>query len=87
MKSINKTKKQLIDELEALQKRVSELEAFEIGLKAVRQEFGKRVGEYFPQMQHMEDAIYVIFDRKYEFVNDKFAAMFGYLPEDLQPGI
>lgn len=83
MKSINKTKKQLIDELEALQKRVLELEDFEIGLKAVRQEFGKRVGEYFPQMQHMEEAIYVIFDRKYEFVNDKFAAMFGYLPEEI----
>jgi diguanylate cyclase (GGDEF)-like protein/PAS domain S-box-containing protein len=83
MKAINKTKKQLIDELEALQKRVLELEAFEIGLKEVRQEFGKRVGEYFPQMQHMEDAIYVIFDRKYEFVNDKFAVMFGYLPEEI----
>ncbi len=83
MKAINKTKKQLIDELEALQKRFLELEAFEIGLKEVRQEFGKRVGEYFPQMQHMEDAIYVIFDRKYEFVNDKFAVMFGYLPEEI----
>jgi len=83
MKSINKTKKQLIDELEALQERVLELEAFEIGLKAGRQEFGKRIGEYFPQMQHMEDAIYVVFDRKFEFVNDKFAVMFGYLPEEI----
>ena len=82
MKSINKTKKQLIDELEVMQERVLELEAL-TGLKAARQEFGKRIGEYFPQMQHMDEAIYVIFDRKYEFVNEKFAVMFGYSPEEV----
>jgi len=82
MKSINKTKKQLIDELEVMQERVLELEALS-DLKAARQEFGKRIGEYFPQMQHMDEAIYVIFDRKYEFVNEKFAVMFGYSQEDI----
>ena len=83
MKSINKTKKQLIDELEVMQERVLELEALEISLNAARQEFGKRIGGYFPQMQHMDEAIYVIFDRKYEFVNEKFAVMFGYSPEEV----
>jgi diguanylate cyclase (GGDEF)-like protein/PAS domain S-box-containing protein len=82
MKSINKTKKQLIDELEVMKERVLEFEAL-IALKATRQEFGKRIGEYFPQMQHMDEAIYVIFDRKYEFVNEKFAVMFGYSQEDV----
>lgn len=83
MKSTNKTKKQLIDELETLKERILELEALEIGLKATKQEFGQKIGEYFPQMQHMDDAIYVIFDRKYEFVNEKFADIFGYLPEEV----
>jgi diguanylate cyclase (GGDEF)-like protein/PAS domain S-box-containing protein len=83
MKSTNKTKKQLIDELETLKERILELEALEIGLKATKQEFGQKIGEYFPQMQHMDDAIYVIFDRKYEFVNEKFAGIFGYLPEEI----
>jgi diguanylate cyclase (GGDEF)-like protein/PAS domain S-box-containing protein len=83
VKSISKTKQQLIDELEALQERVLEIESFDFGLKTTRYEFGKKIGEYFPQMQHMDEAIYVIFDRKYEFVNEKFAEMFGYLPEEV----
>jgi len=83
MQLINKTKKQLIDELKALQERVLELEAFEVGLKAAKQEFGEKIGGYFPQMQHMDEAIYVIFDRQYEFVNEQFAGMFGYLPGEI----
>ena len=61
MKSVNKTKKQLIDELEVMQERVLELEALEIGLNAARQELHKRIGGCFQQMQHMDEAIYAYF--------------------------
>ena len=34
-------------------------------------------------LQKMVEGIYVLFDRKYEFVNDKFAQLFGVTPEEV----
>src|SRR3990172_6316228 len=82
MKAASKTKKQLIDELVTLQVRVSELEALEREASHASQEFGERIGRYFPQLNHRTEAIYVIFDRKFEFVNDRFAELFGVTPEE-----
>jgi diguanylate cyclase (GGDEF)-like protein/PAS domain S-box-containing protein len=48
-----------------------------------QRDFGERMGRYFPQANHMKEAIYVIFDRKYEFINDRFAEMFGITPEEV----
>ena len=82
MKSANKTKKELIDELEALRERVSELERHERNSRQALGNFGERTDRSFPQTTHMHEAIFVIFDRKLEFVNDRFAELFGVSPEE-----
>jgi diguanylate cyclase (GGDEF)-like protein/PAS domain S-box-containing protein len=83
MKATEKTKQQLVEELEALRERVLELEALERDARFAQREFGERLSGYFPQVEHMNEAIYVIFDRKYEFVNRKFAELFGVTQEEV----
>jgi hypothetical protein len=80
MKSTNKTKKELIDELEALRERVSELERRERNSRQTLGNFGEKAERFFAQMSHMHEAIFVIFDRKLEFVNDRFSELFGVSP-------
>jgi PAS domain-containing protein len=82
MKSANKTKKELIAELEALQERVSELERHERNSRQILGNFAEKTGRSYAQMAYMHEAIFVIFDRKLEFVNDKFAELFGVSPEE-----
>jgi len=41
------------------------------------------MGRYFPQVNHLKEAIYVIFERQYEFINDQFAEMFGVTSEEV----
>ena len=79
----NKTKQQLIDEINDLKLRIAELESAERALCQAHQDFGVKLGRYFPQVNHMKEAIYVIFDRKYEYINEHFAEMFGYTPEEI----
>lgn len=79
----SKTKKQLIDEITTLKSRITELETGERESGQAQRDFGERLGRYFPQVNHMKEAIYVIFDRKYEFINNQFAEIFGYTPEEL----
>lgn len=83
MKAASKTKKQLIEEIAFLQLRNSELEAMEREVGQAQRDFGERMGRYFPQANHMKEAVYVIFERKYEFINDQFAEMFGFTPEEV----
>ena len=83
MKTTSKTKKQLVDELAALQVRLSELEALEREAGQAQRDFGDRLGRYYPQVNHMKEPVYVIFDRKYEFVNEQFAELFGVTPEEI----
>ena len=83
MKASSKTKKQLIDEIATLQARNSELEAMEREVGQAHRDFGEKMGRYFPQVNHLKEAIYVIFERQYEFINDQFAEMFGVTPEEV----
>jgi len=83
MMATSKTKKQLIDEVAALKERISELEAIERITGKAQIDFGEKIGRYFPQVEHMNEAIYVLFDRKYEFVNKKFAELFQVTPEEV----
>ena len=87
MQEMSKTKKQLVEEIEALRERIQELEALERDARFAQREFGERMSGYFPQVEHMNEAIYVVFDRKYEFVNRKFADLFGVAQEEVcSPG-
>jgi diguanylate cyclase (GGDEF)-like protein/PAS domain S-box-containing protein len=84
MKAIRKTKKQLVDEMVALQARISDLETIEKDSSdQAQRDFSERMSRYFPQVEYMNEAIYVIFDRKYEFVSQKFADLFGVTPEEV----
>lgn len=82
MKSANKTKKELIAELKTLRVRVSELEGHERNSRQALGNFGEKTGRSYAQMAYMHEAIFVIFDRKLEFVNDKFSELFGVSPEE-----
>ncbi len=84
MKAINKTKKQLVAEVVALQARISDLEEIDRDSSdQAQRDFNERMSRYFPQVEYMNEAIYVIFDRKYEFVSQKFADLFGVTPEEV----
>jgi diguanylate cyclase (GGDEF)-like protein/PAS domain S-box-containing protein len=83
MKASSRTKKQLIDELAILHQRISDLETIEKESRQAQRDFGEKLGRYFPQVEHMNEAIYVIFDRKYEFVNDRFAELFDVTSEEV----
>lgn len=83
MKTTSKTKKQLIDEITDLKLRISELEDANRATGKIQRDFGARIERYFPKANHMQEAIYVIFDRKYEFINNQFSEMFGYASEEI----
>jgi len=82
MKAASKTKKELVGEVEVLRARVSELERYEKDCRQALREFGERMGRYFPQVEHMNEAIFVVFDRKLEFVNERFVELFSISPEE-----
>jgi len=82
MKSANRTQKELMDELEALRERVSDLERRERDSIRALGNFGERPDIFLSQMSHMHEAIFVLFDRKLEYVNDRFAELFGVSPEE-----
>jgi PAS domain S-box-containing protein len=82
MKAASKTKKELIGEVEPLRVRVSELERSEKACRYALRDFAEKMDRHFPQMEHMNEAIFVVFDRKLEFVNDRFAELFSVLPEE-----
>jgi len=82
MKAASKTKKELIGEVETLQARVSELERSEKACRHALRDFAERMGRHFPRLEYMNEAIFVIFDRKLEFVNDRFAELFSVSPEE-----
>ena len=83
MKSTTKTKKELLDELAALRKQVYELEQQKINSQRAPENFRNRTGQCFPQKADTLDAIYVVFDRKFEFANDRFAELFGVSQEEV----
>jgi diguanylate cyclase (GGDEF)-like protein/PAS domain S-box-containing protein len=87
MKDSHKTKQQLLDELAELRERVSRFEAQQREVEADQRDFGEHLNLYFPRTEHVNELIYVVFDRKYEFVNDRFAELFGYAAEEIcSPG-
>jgi PAS domain S-box-containing protein len=82
MNPMNKTKQELIDEMAALRERVSELEKYERNSGQALGNFGERTDRSFPQVTHIQEAIFVVFDRKFEFVNDRFTELFGVSSEE-----
>ena len=82
MKPAYKTKEELIVELEALRQYVFELEEHDRNSGRVLGNFGQGMNQSFLHAAHMDEAIFVIFERKLEFVNDKFADLFHISPKE-----
>jgi PAS domain-containing protein len=82
MKITNKTKKELVSEVETLRARVSELERSEKVCRQALRHFGERRSRHFPQNKPGEEAIFVVFGRKLEFINNRFAELFSLSPEE-----
>ena len=82
MNLADKTKQELINELEASRVRVSELEKHERDSRQALESFGQRANRFFPQSAQVEGGLVVVFDRKLEFVNDIFAELFRVSPEE-----
>jgi PAS domain-containing protein len=78
----NKTNQELIAELEVSRRRISVLEANEINSLRLRDDFGRSSVPSTPPAAKDTDGIVIIFDRKLEFINDIFAALFGVSSEE-----
>lgn len=83
MKTVDKSKGQLIRELEILRKKLFKLEANERAYQQIMQDSGGMVPEGNPPLEFLDGAVYVIFDRRYEFINHKFSEMFAVCPEEV----
>lgn len=78
MKDERKTKKELISELAFLRRCVADLEQVKARQMEEIRMLNERIGYYFPRIEYLNDALFVIFDRKFEFVNPSFEDIFGY---------
>jgi diguanylate cyclase (GGDEF)-like protein/PAS domain S-box-containing protein len=77
MKNETKSKNDLIEEVSILRIRVAELEKLEENWKQGSNDIAERAGHYFTLVDQPNDAIFVIFDRKLEFINQRFEDIFG----------
>jgi len=79
MKDEKKTKQQLIGELGLLRRQVADLEEIKSKQTDEIRMLNERMGYYFPRIEQFNsDALFVIFDRKFEFVNTAFEEIFGF---------
>jgi len=83
MKDENKTKKQILAELMELRVRVGELERIRIQQENVLNKLKNKTETYQLHPSLSTDAIYVIFDRKFEYVNQVFEGLFGYSADEI----
>ncbi len=82
MKLTDKTKKELIDELQTAQERIAVLEQYSNQPGQALDHFVPGANQSFPHLAHMQEGIVIIFDRKLEFINDIFAELFGLSPQE-----
>lgn len=82
MKAERTTKKELLVEVEALRERISELEAYARECRSALRDCEEQAARSFPEVTRMPGAVFVAFARKLEFVDDRFAELFGIAPEE-----
>ena len=83
MKDINRTKKELLDELKELHQRVSELEESESEREGAEKEILNNRNQLDSIFRVAPVGIGVVIDRKFQFVNDRFCKMLGYAEKEL----
>ena len=82
MKSVNKTKEELMNEIEALWEQVLKMERHERYSIGTIGNWIESMDRFFLRIPQEDDAIFVVFDRKLKFVNERFAELFGISPEE-----
>jgi len=75
MNDYKKTKSQLVVELSELRKRISELEQ-KNALKKDSSELKQDANLYLSLVEQSQDAIYLLFNGKFEYINRKFSEIF-----------
>jgi diguanylate cyclase (GGDEF)-like protein/PAS domain S-box-containing protein len=83
VKDKKRTKEDLIEEISSLRGRLAELEKLEATWKHEQMDLNERMGHYFALVDQPTDAIFVIFDRKIEFVNRRFEELFSITAEEV----
>ena len=83
MNDQRKTKLQLIEEVKELRKKTTKLEEIRESQIEELRKANEAMGCYFPLMEQLNDGIFVIFDRQYEFVNKTFEDLFGYTMQEV----
>ncbi len=85
MKDENKTKEQILAELMELHVKVGELEKKIIQQESLLNKLKNKTETETYQLRPSlsTDAIYVIFDRKFEYVNQVFEGLFGYTADEI----
>ena len=83
MKDENKTKEQILAELMELRVKVGELEKIIIQQENLLKNLKNKTETYQLRPSLSTDAIYVIFDRKFEYVNQVFEGLFGYTADEI----
>jgi PAS domain S-box-containing protein len=83
MSTARKTDKQLIDEVAELRCEVATLKKMAEQQESKITELKRGIGQSISGHMQLMDALYVIFDRKYEFVNQTFENLFGYRKDEI----
>lgn len=78
-----KTKEQLINELEEMRQRITELEASENERKQAEETLRKSEEKYRTFVDNIQDGAFIIQGGKMEFVNKAFARMAGYTVKEV----
>ena len=78
-----KTKKQLLEELELLRQKNSELEEIKLRQMEDLRKADEAMRCSFPILEQHNDGIFVIFDRQFEFINQKLEDLFGYTMQEM----
>jgi len=79
----SKTKAELINEIKKLRQRIAELEKREIEYEQIETKLRESEEKYRTLTESSLTGIFIHQDGKYIFVNDKFAEIHGYKPEEL----
>jgi len=83
MKDEDKTKKRLINELEELRIKVADLELIKDQQEYEINTLHEHNETYSVRPASLTDALYVIFDKKLEYVNQAFEDLLGYTADEI----
>jgi PAS domain-containing protein len=79
----DQSREQLSREIKALQGKIIALKKKELAYKQIIENMNEMIHPDADSNGFIDNAVYVIFDRKYEFINHTFSEMFHVMPEEI----